>query len=188
MKTLLFLLLAVSATAQTGLSPKKKLAEIEGTYKIDESGNPYYERIIESDKTKEELHKLGLTYAQSAFIVNESEVRTVTPDEILCVGVHHELTVGVIGINAHDVDLFYTLRIQFKENKARLLLTFTDYRLNNLRVAEDVQIVKVASKAPISDYPYSKVMYTEAFLEGHKRAIKMLDAAEASLRSAKSDW
>ncbi|GAB3221106.1 DUF4468 domain-containing protein [Algoriphagus aestuariicola] len=180
------LLLATSVYSQSSKT-KTQLDEIQGLYEIDNTGNLSYVAVIEDiNLTKEEIYNRALSY----FIHTYNDANSVIQDKneengtIIGKGIFPNVHTGS-GLVTRSFSVIHILRIDVKDNRARVIITLTNYDVKSY----DLDGNMYPSNYPISgSYPFNpkggeKNFHGQAFVKAHLKADETFLALENALRN-----
>jgi hypothetical protein len=184
--TVSLLILATFAYSQTSKT-KTQLDEIQGLYEIDNTGNLSYVAVIEDiNLSKEEIYNRALSY----FIHSYNDANSVIQDKseengtIIGKGIFTNVHRGN-GLVTRDFSVVHILRIDVKDNRARAIITLTNYDVKSY----DLDGNMYPSNYPISgSYPFNpkggeKNFHGQAFVKAHLKADETFLALENALRN-----
>lgn len=164
------------------------LAEIEGQWSLDDSGNITYQSILElGHLSKNEIYSRALNY----FLYNtENAPQELTEDKelgrILAKGFFdnvHSSSVFLEYTNFHALNL---IRIDVKEGRARILLTLTDYETEVGDATNNPPFLgttKINQEFPINPRGRNKTMMGKAFYHSHLKAIETLESLAKAINN-----
>ncbi|WP_422860115.1 DUF4468 domain-containing protein [Flagellimonas sp. S174] len=202
-KKLLFtilILLSCAVVAQTKKT-RKMLSEIKEQWTLDDSGNVTYQKILELPKLQKDIIYLrALNYFSYDF---ENEPLSLTEDKelgmLLAKGFFERVHSTGVFLDYTHIHCLHLIRIDVKDEKARILLTLSSYEIESGDVGEDdlpvVTSSKVNQEFPINPSGRNKTMMGKAFYKSHMRAISLLDKISNAMENGNtspslenSDW
>lgn len=183
---ILFISLIPKTYSQSGKT-KKQLAEIEGLYKIDNTGNVSYVSIFEDlNLTEKEIYDRALSY----FIHRYNDANSVIQEKdeedgvIIGKGIFPNVHTGS-GMVTRVYSVVHILRIDIKENRARAIVTLTNYDVKSY----DLDGIMYPSNYPISAaFPFNleggeKNFHGQAFVQAHLKADETFLELENVIRN-----
>lgn len=191
-KLLIVAAFAMLCGSVSGQSAKEMLAEIQGKWELDNSGNVTFTRVIELPGTaKDELYTRALSYFTYNYNSGDDvvQVREKEQGVIVGKGVYPEVHVGMSLITT-TVDTYHILRVDLKEGRLRVMVTLTDYRIT-LRGGNGVPSVAncpVSSRYPIAKKDIQKTVMSKAFYKSYRAAMSSLDGLEKSVKEGNTGF
>lgn len=196
--TTLFLLFASFGYSQSSKT-KQQLADIEGLYEVDNTGNVSYVSVFDNiDLTEKEIYDRALSY----FIHTYNDANSVIQEKdeesgrIIGKGIFPNVHIGT-GLVTRKYSIVHILRIDIKENRARAIITLTNYDVKSY----DLDGNMYPSSYPISaSYPFNpkggeKNFHGQAFVQAHLKADETFLELENVIRNgavssdlSKDDW
>jgi hypothetical protein len=185
---LIFTCLLISSHCIVGQSMKTQewLKSIEGTYSIDENNTITYVKVIELDSlSKDEIYK----QAKSYFIYNYHDAKSVLQEDnsedgrLIGKGIFSSVYNGTVFLVSVSFDVSHILRIDIKENKARLVLTLLMYNTTwSSTDGTDYNDYNITETYPFNEKAMFKTLFGKAFYATHNYAQAKLIEVEKALR------
>lgn len=196
--TVTFLLLGTIGYAQSSKT-KQQLAQIEGLYEVDNTGNVSYTSVFEDvNLSEKEIYDRALSY----FIHKYNDANAVIQDKdeeegrIIGKGIFPNVHTGS-GLVTRIYSVVHILRIDVKENRVRAIVTLTNYDVKSIDLDGNI----IPSSYPISAaYPFNskggeKNFHGQAFVQAHLKADETFLELENIIRNgavssdlSKDDW
>lgn len=127
-------MLAAKKTVWFGSKSYKSIAkEIQPTIYIDDNGAISYAKILEfSGKTKDQLFSIANSWANKNFNMGESMIRSVDGNTgtIVVQGYISNAVEHIGGENVYHINLKPVIKVQVKEEKARIIFTMPAYNVH----------------------------------------------------------
>ncbi len=180
MKKLLFIIMLIS-TASFGQSNKVKqmLKSISGEYEFDNNGNVTYTEIVDlPGLDKDEIYNRAHNY----FVYNYNSGKDVIQiddkesGQLVGKGIFPNVHTG--GFPVLEFDVYHILRIDVKDEKARVILSLTEYQTKS---SEYTINEGIASNYPFSNITIQKSAFGKAFYYAHKKAQNFLEKIQSKL-------
>lgn len=200
MKPLFFALLfslPISLSSQT-YEAMKRLEAIEGQYSVDDNGNVSYIKIIDSiGLTKDEIYNRVLAYFTYNYTNGESVVQIQDKEngQVIGKGIYMNVYLGQYWGGLWEYDTWHILRVDVKDNRARIVLTLNNYRSRNTQGNGTGVDLKITDNYPFVKKGAAKNHFAMAFLESHDRVMASLASIEKAIREGtvggaaeKKDW
>lgn len=167
-------------------SAKEMLAEIEGTYQIDDNGNVTYVRVIEvPGMSKDEIFTRAHNYFTYNYGSGKSVIQTQDKEQGLLVGkgLYSKVHIGVSLITT-SIDAWHILRIDVKDGRARAIITLTQYEktVSGGNSPDVHSTTNIEAEYPINPKGGSKTVMTKAFYKTNMKALDTLDRLEKALK------
>ena len=180
-----------------GQSAKEMLAEIDGKWELDNSGNVTFTRVIEvPDVSKNDLYTRALSYFTYNYNSGDAVVQVKEKEQGVIVGkgVYGKVHVGM-SLEKTIVDTYHILRVDTKDGRVRAMVTLTEYR-NTATVGDGIPKISnfaVSGRYPIVEKDMQKTVMGKAFYKSYQAAMASLDGIEKSLKegntgSDTNDW
>jgi hypothetical protein len=180
-----------------GQSATEMLAEIEGKWELDNSGNVTFTRVIEvPGVSKDDLYSRVLSYFTYNYNRGDDIVQIQDKEQGLIVGkgMYPEVHVGR-SIAKTTVDVSHILRVDIKDGRLRAMISLTEYRntvVGNTGVPK-VATYPVSGRYPIVERDAQKTVMSKAFYKSYLAAMESLDNLEKSVKegntgSESADW
>jgi len=176
---------------------KKLISEIEGQWEQDDNGNITYTRIIEDlNLPKDKIYTRALEYFTYNYGDGSSVIQIEDKEKGLIIGkgVYKNVHIGN-SIIAYIFDTWHILRIDVKENRARIMLTLTnyDFTVSGGDTPDSTRKEVISQNYPINPKGRIRNQFGKAFYASHKKAQLTLLAIEKTLKEGstfkkKSDW
>lgn len=173
------------------------LAEIEGKWELDNSGNVTFVRIIEVPGiSKDELFTRGLSYFTYKYNSGDQVIQMKDKEQgvIIGKGIYPKVHVGISIVNT-IVDTYHIIRIDVKDGRVRAIVSLTEYRntISSGNEAPSINNFNVAGRYPISEKDAQKTVMSKAFYYSYQQAMNSLDEIEKTLREGSTgvdtnDW
>ncbi len=189
MKTILiimsFLLVSISAFNQDR-ETAMLIASIQGQYQLDENGNVTYQKIVDSiNLTKTELYNRAMDY----FVFNYGDANSVIQNRdiengiIIGKGIFKSVFYAGL-LNFTTIDTWHILKIEAKDNRARITLALTNYdeTITGGTTPDIHNSFSVSAQYPFVFKGYLKTRYGKAFYESHRHALETIASLERALR------
>lgn len=170
----------------------KLLSEISGKWKLDESGNVTYARVIAvPGLSKKEIYNRVLNFFIYSFDHGKYEILTQSYELSSIVGT------GQFDFNFGGIsDCINILRIDVKDGKIRAILTLTEYELEHSYEDETTYYtVNVKDTYPVNFKSSAKTFYGKRFYYSHYCALHTLHLLEKFVNKnstskdiKKNDW
>jgi hypothetical protein len=166
---------------------KTLLKEIEGTYSLDDNGNVTYIRVIDLDgMTKQDIYNR----AKAFYIYNYNDALSVIQEEdkeegrIIGKGTYDNVHYAFAVVANIEYDLIHILRIDIKDNKARVILSLTEYsQTTHMSGTSTTTQVPIATTYPFDPKGNAKTQEGKAFLKSHDIAQVLMSSLEDALRT-----
>ncbi|AUP77446.1 DUF4468 domain-containing protein [Flavivirga eckloniae] len=195
---ILLLLVCTAATFSQSKKNKKLIQEIVGLWKLDDNNNVTYTKIIEGiNLSKDEIYTRALAYFTYNYGDGDSVVQVQDKEKgtIVAKGLYEKAHVG-ISLVTYIFDTWHVLRIDIKENRARILLSLTNYNytVSGGSTPDVKNTIPISSNYPVTQKGHTKNQFAQAFYKSHKRAEATLLAIEKALKegntfnSEQDDW
>ena len=189
MKNLLFILFILTTIpyvhAQTQKT-KSLLSEIDGQWSTDDKGNLTYQNVIEMEGIgKDLLYQRSENYFIYNYDSGKDVIQMKDKEQGLIIGkgfwpaVYIGMTIGSITYNASHI-----LRVDVKDDKARITLTVQNYDLvyNDGKTLTEFSM-PISNSFPININSKSKTMEGKAFYALHFKCISTIDNLINSLKN-----
>jgi hypothetical protein len=170
-----------------GQSATEMLAEIEGKWELDNSGNVTFTRVIEvPGVSKNDLYSRVLSYFTYNYNRGDDIVQIQDKEQGLIVGkgmypkVHVGRSIAIIT----TVDVYHILRVDIKDGRLRAMISLTEYRntvAGNTGVPK-VSTYPVSGRYPIIEKDAQKTVMSKAFYKSYLAAMASLDNLEKSVK------
>lgn len=186
MKKTLLIVFILSSFFSFGQTAKEMLAEIEGKWKLDNSGNVTFTKVIEvPNVSKDDLFTRGLSYFTYKYNSGEDVVQVKDKEQGLIIGkgIYPKVHTGVSLITT-EVDATHILRIDIKDSKVRAIVTLQQYfvTLHGGSSGPSRNTYNISSRYPIAQKDSQKTVMTKAFYKSYKKAMETLDELEKALK------
>ncbi|PRX54565.1 uncharacterized protein with TBP-like fold DUF4468 [Flagellimonas meridianipacifica] len=165
------------------------LSEIKEQWTLDDSGNVTYQKILElPELSKDIIYPRSLNF----FSYNlENEPLSLTEDRelgmLLVKGVFDRVHSTGVFLDYTHIHCLNLIRIDVKDEKARILVTLSAYEIESGNVGEDdlplISSSKVNQEFPINPSGRNKTMMGKAFYKSHMRAISLMDKISNALEN-----
>ncbi len=123
-----FILIATLSFGQNGKT-KSMLKEIEGQWSLDDNGNVTYIRVVEAlDLSKDEIYNRVQNYFVYNYGSGKSVIQTQDKDlgRVVGKGLYGDVHTSA-SLVVTSIDCWHIARVDIKEEKARIILTLTEY-------------------------------------------------------------
>ncbi len=167
----------------------KQLEEIFESWTIDDHENVTFTRIIEDlDLPKDEIYLRALGF----FAYNNQKTNSVITLEnyekglLLTEGYFEYFTSYCVFLDNSYFSAPHILRVDFKENRVRLLLSVNTYKIHDTTLFSDREhhwTRKIVNEFPIHGKGSNRKMYAKAFIELYQKSQRTFDAFEDALRN-----
>jgi hypothetical protein len=169
-----------------GQSAKEMLAEIEGKWELDNSGNVTFTRVVEvPGVSKNDLYSRVLSYFTYNYNRGDDIVQIQDKEQGLIVGkgMYPEVHIGK-SIAKTIVDVYHILRVDIKDGRVRAMISLTEYRntLHYNNGTNEVFTHPVSSRYPIIERDSQKTVMSKAFYKSYLAAMASLDGLEKSVK------
>lgn len=184
--TIILLFIAKIGFTQSNKT-RQQLAEIEGLYEVDNTGNVSYTSIFENiNLSEKEIFDRALSY----FIHKYNDANDVIQDKneeegrIIGKGIYPNVHTGN-GLVTRVYSIVHILRIDIKENRVRAIVTLTNYDVKSIDLDGNIY----PSSYPISAaYPFNpkggeKNFHGQAFVQAHLKADETFLELENVIRN-----
>lgn len=177
------LILGSNAYCQT---KNEMLAELNGKYNVDENGNVTIFKVVDSiNLSKDEIYNRAMNYFVYNYGSGKSVIQTQDKENGLIVakGIYSDVHVGISLITT-TVSTWHIIRVDVKENKARIIVTLTGYEkvISGGNSPDKHVSTLINQEFPINPDGYNETVMTKAFYKSYKKAITSLDNIEKSIR------
>jgi hypothetical protein len=197
-RILLLCAMVLSMVPVFGQTATEMLAEIEGKWELDNSGNVTFTRVIEvPGVSKDDLYTRVLSYFTYNYNRGDDIVQIQDKEQGLIVGkgIYSEVHVGR-SIATTTVDVSHILRVDIKDGRLRAMISLTEYRntLHYNNGTNKVATYPVSSRYPITEKrDAQKTVMGKAFYKSYLAAMESLDNLEKSVKegntgSESADW
>lgn len=167
------------------------MAEIAGQWQVDENGNVTYVDVLElPGLSKDQIYDRARNYFTYNYNDANEVIQTEDKEQGVVVGKGFYDNVHMSYIPESVFDCWHILRVDIKEERARVILTLTQYKeLLNLGSAGGLQnrTYDISSQYPINFDGAFKTQMAKAFYASHQRALETLDAVAKALKSGNID-
>lgn len=198
--TILFLILLLIQSVVYSQSAKEMLAEIEGKWQLDNSGNVTFTKVIEVPNTpKDILYTRALSYFTYKYNSGDDVIQLKDKEQgtIIGKGIYSKVHTGR-SIFTTVVNTTHILRIDIKDNKIRAMITLQEY-LTTETGASSTSIPThhkcfVSSRYPIAKKDMQKTVMTKAFYKSYLQVQNSFAELEKSLNEGNTgqennnDW
>lgn len=189
-RILLLLVLATLCNFTYGQNSEVKamLQEIEGQWSLDDNGNVTYQKIIPvPNLKKDEIYSRVLNYFIYNYGSGKSVIQTQDKDngEIIGKGLYSDVFKTSNGFGFIFFSTYHILRVSVKDEKARILLTLTEYSeyFNGGGTGRPFTSPSIVSQQfPINKDGDSKNRMGKAFYFSHKKALNSIEAIENAIK------
>lgn len=193
-KKIILFLIMFSNVLLIAQSKKEMLAEMDGQYNVDDNKNVTITKVIEIDGlTKDEGYLRALSYFTYNYGNRESVIQIQDKEKGLIIGkgVYKKVHVGV-GLSVTEIDLWHIIRVDIKDNKARVFITLTEYNAKTTSTMggstpPSYATTKVSDSFPINPKGWQSTVYTKALYKSTKMAYESIDAIEKSLKEGNTN-
>ena len=172
----------------------------EMTYKADDNGNVIYTLMLEElPHSASDVYGAAKKYFDSAYKHTKYKITYDSAEDGIVIGTgsFQQFFQGgnVVKVITFNVD--FQLRVDAKDNRARLQLIAKDYILSTLNdlSANEKTSVSIVTVAPIAENKDNKKLYKNAFDAMSELVAKTMNEAAESIRSytpsvrvSKEDW
>ncbi|MDN5204224.1 DUF4468 domain-containing protein [Fulvivirgaceae bacterium BMA10] len=171
---------------------KNMLREIQGQWQQDDNGNVTYVRIVEAKGiSKEKIYNRALNYFIYDYGNGKSAIQIKDPDlgRIVNKGLYDDVHIGVDLSTTSYIDTWHIVRIDIKENRARIILTLTEYekKITDRSPIPSYSTARVNEEFPINPGGFYKTVMGKAFVKSHDRAIATLDRIEKAINEGNTE-
>lgn len=185
MKKLLIVLAVILSLQSSAQSAKEMLAEIHGKYSLDDNGNVTYVRVVDLPTlSKDEIYLRALNYFTYNYSDGKSVIQTQDKEQGVVVGkgVYDNVHIGASLITTY-IDCWHIVRVDIKENKARIIVTLTEYdkKIVGGDTPPSYVNIRVSESYPINPNGNQKTVMTKAMYRSHKAALSTIDRLEVAL-------
>ena len=186
MKKFIIILLLVPVFA-LGQNKKTKnlLAEIEGQYSLDESGYVTYQKIIEVPETsKDVLFSRAETHVAITYNDANSVIQSKDKDTGILIGkgIYGDIFTFP-GIFTAYCSFSHNLRIDCKDNKARISISLTELKEKRVASGDAAYMdFKISEIYPLKLDGKEKNITGQAFYYAHKRVLADISTIEDALK------
>tara|TARA_R110000851_G_scaffold187327_3_gene337201 strand:+ start:186 stop:788 length:603 start_codon:yes stop_codon:yes gene_type:complete len=195
-KSILATTLALIVGYMPAVAQNKKtkllLAEIAGSWQLDASNAVTYQLIADvPGATAAQLYDRSLDYLGKNYTKADHSITTQDPDRQQLAGRGIFAGIHRGSLPEINLDTWHTIRIDTKENRARITITIAEYfRDQDLGLGREVGDIPIASQYPINEKGMYKNQYGRAFVASHQAATQRLQAVADYLTSSPTskDW
>lgn len=200
MKKLLipFLVLTITVGYSQNKKTKKMLKEIEGSWQVDDNNNVSYVKIIDSIKLKkDDIFNRVKAYIAYNYNDGNSVVQVNDKEKGLIIGkgLYGNSHIGG-GLILYSVDTYHILRVDVKDNRARITVTLTQYNMTISGGSNPPSTFKtnVSDNFPVDPKGRTRNQYGRAFYKSHFLALSTIEKVEKAMKEGttfkakKDDW
>jgi len=170
---LLVLLLTVGLSFGQGKKTLKMISEIEGEWKLNENGHPFYEIIVNNGNlTKEQLYNNaynGLYHGAD----EDYTVLTSTLDKINF-KFTEQVHMSGYGNGTTYVSGVYNGKVEFKKDKFKITLTLIRWITNGGIADENINLTSTYPLKKTKEHEVGVNMYGKSFYKAHKKTPEIL--------------
>ena len=186
MKKIIVMLLMLISISGFSQSKNEMLAELNGQYHVDESGNITILRVVDSiNLNKDEIYNRVLNYFTYNYGSGKSVIQTQDKEHGLIVakGLYESVHIGVSLITT-KISTWHIIRVDIKEHKIRIVVTLTEYDkvISGGNTPDVYRTTKVSSEFPVNSDGSSETVMTKAFYKSYKKATESLNAIEKAVK------
>lgn len=180
-------------------STKAMLAEIEGKWQLDNSGNVTISKVIEMPGiSKDELYNRALSYFTYNYHKGDAVIQIDDKGQGLIIGkgIYPDVYSGLSKI----FSTYHIVRVDVKEERVRVLITMTAYRVEDDGVVEFLFGISsspcewpMTSRYPFTKEDEAKNAMAQLFYKSFQCATNTVDMIEKSLKEGNTgndldDW
>ena len=187
MKKLMMIFLIFSSLFGFSQSVEEIKKEISGSCKIDENGNVYYQKIIESnDKSKDEIFTIIQSYFTYFYGGDARKVIQLKDKEKgLLLAKGYYVVRGNLNNNTATI-AYHVIKAEIKDNKTRITITLTQYEVPPSVVFGIVN--NISETCPISPNFNNKKWWARTFYIAHNSVMSSFKEIENSLKTKDENW
>lgn len=193
MKKILLGIILLFSIEQQAQSAKtlKLLDDIKNEWSLDDNGNVTYIRIIETGNlSKDEVYNRAQAYFTYKYNDGDSvmQINEKSNGVIVAKGIYKKIYTGSGFMDVLSTDVWHILRIDIKEGKARILLTMSEYIINqticdlkgNCTTNKSQSII--STQYPINPKGSRKTIMGKTFVKLNELAKVSLDGIEKAVK------
>ncbi len=184
-------ILSLQTTYSQSKNVKRLLAEIEGKWQIDDNGNVTYTKVIKNiNLPKDSIYNRALAYFTYSYNDGGSLIQDKAKGLIVQKGIYENTfhrvlpAPSLIPVMIEQVDNYYKLRINIKDNGAQIILILTDYYrvMAGGMNSSTHKKYSVSSSFPVNKKGNNKNKFGKAFCESYQRGQQSFIEIENALR------
>lgn len=181
---LLFLSLYSCQTFSQGKAAREYLARISGQYEINTDGNIVFQEIIDAlGVSKEQIYVRAQNYIATQYNDANSVIQYEDKDQGTIIG--KGLYPRVHLMLGSDFDAYHIIRVDVKEERARVTITLTEYKENlgssAATLGVDHYLHPVNEVYPTNMKSFKKTAFTKCLVESYERSLKIIDGLRSAL-------
>lgn len=181
--TSILLILCFICNAQ---SAKEMLKEIEGKWKLDDSNNVTFVKILETPNvSKNEIFNRVSNYFAYKYTDGNSVIQTRDKDQGLVIGkgIYKNIHIGESIVQTY-VSAWHIIRVDIQEGRARIIISLTAYDKivmdGNALVSESTSTV--SENYPINSEGGQKTVMSKAFYKSYQAVQNSFLAIEKAIK------
>lgn len=181
-KVFILLMATMSLSLCNAQTAQEMMTEIKGKYTLDDNGNVTYSKVIEiPGMKKEEVYNRVLSYFVYNYVSGKDVIQVQDKEAGLIVakGIYENVHVGISLITTY-VDCSHVVRVDCRDDKARILITLVDYEKKIVGGSTPPSYINVPvnKQYPIYNGGGQKTVMTKAFYRSHLKALETIDKIE----------
>lgn len=175
----------LSLTLCNAQTAAEMMAEIKDKYTLDDNGNVTYTKVVDAPGIKkEEIYNRAQSYFVYNYVDGKSVIQTQDKETGLLVakGWYNDVHVG-LGLITTYVDCAHVVRVDVRDEKARIVITLLDYEktLTGGNTPPTIINIPVNKQYPIYNGGGQKTVMTKAFYKSHMKALETISKIEKAI-------
>jgi hypothetical protein len=175
----------LSLTLCNAQTAAEMMAEIKDKYTLDDNGRVTYTKVIDvPGMKKEDVYNRAQSYFVYNYVDGKSTIQTQDKEAglLLAKGIYPDVHVGISLVTTY-VDCSHIVRVDCKDDKARVIVTLIDYekKIVGGSTPPSYITVPVNKQYPIFNGGGQKTVMTKAFYKSHMKALETIEKIEKSI-------